>query len=212
MSRKSAGRPKKAGPRKPSGDLRPVNDLGTLELSVHRATALDPVSAARCLAEIDIAEMQSRCAANDHEMRQATAQMGKALESLHSAANDRRASSTLGLIYARKWITGAQHYAGGKYANLYIHAVRRVHVRGVLGNLVGGGLGAISSDDPERAAETRVDYLAARKALNRCGIATAGIVDSVCVFDQLPSLRRLDDLRMGLEVLREHFELVGRRS
>lgn len=210
MSRKSAGRPRKAGPRKPSGDLRPVNDLGTLQLAIHRANALSPLAAAKCLAEMDIAQIQSQAAGNDHEARLASIQMGKALEALHSVANDRRASSTLGLLYARKMITGAQHYAGGKYANLYIHAVRRVHVRGVLGNLVGGGLGAISSDDPEKAAETRLDYLAARRELNKCGIATASMVDSVCVFDQLPIMRRLDDLRMGLEVLREHFERWGR--
>ena len=40
MSKKRAGRPRKSGPRKPSGDLKAMPDYGTQELSMHRIAAV----------------------------------------------------------------------------------------------------------------------------------------------------------------------------
>lgn len=131
-------------------------------------------------------------------------------------ASDRRLSYVLGLLHARKSITGAQHYAGTRYASLYVtSSYRAVRQQSVLGKMVGGTSGNPDNRTPQQvedaAAEQREAYLAVRLVLTRQGISTAGVVDNVCVFEILPSARQLDDLRMGLDALRDHFETEGRK-
>lgn len=189
MSRKSAGRPKKAGVRKPCGRLREITDQGTIELMTHRASRIDPILAKRCLDEITSSP-------TDKERNQA-------MSRLASVAQDRRAASVLGTLLARRIINGAQHSAGVRYAALYRQAVNRIGApKGTLGKLIGGspGEGIDISEDVHKA------YVEARKKLRWRSERVAVAVERAAVFDEIPSGEEIDRLRIGLNALREHFD------
>lgn len=185
MPRIRPGRPPKAGPRKPCGRLRFVSDGGSEHLLAHRALAINP------------------------------ALVGHAVEELarNGAALDRRASYPLGALYARHFITGAQHYAGCRYMALFVRAVRGVGVPSVLANLVGHGSIATTSfveHAEERAAEIQGDYRSARVALERSGRRSTIAVDNVAVYQHEIIQRNLVNLRVGLDALWGHFDAKDR--
>lgn len=216
MSRKSAGRPKKAGARKPCGRLAPVNDNGTDEILLQRVRLVDENEAGAIRLAIVNSSALIESSDNEKGIKQAAMQLSATRKKLHTIASDRRLSYALGLLYARKHITGAQHYAGTRYAGLYLtSSYRAVRQQSVLGKMIGGGNGSaqsLTSQEAETAqAEQREAYLKARKILIGQGFIVANLVDSVCVFEQLPLFKQIDKLCLGLSALRDYFEAEGRK-
>jgi hypothetical protein len=211
------GRPRKAGLRKPCGRLAVANDTGTDELLMHRAWSVSVLNANEQYAAIKAGELALSAANSTHEENVALKLVNGSRRRLWEMASDRRLSDAGGILRANNHITGGQHYALNRYASLYQQAVKRFTLPSTLGNMVGtGGIrGSVEHDTQdieERNAETRQAYLAARKILDKQGREVSAVVDNVAVFDIIPTMAQLPDLRRGLEALREHFEEVGRRK
>lgn len=188
MSRNKGGRPPKAGPRKPCGRLREIKDIGSLELLSHRALAINPVVATRVLEDL-------RYGSDEKQMT--------AIQTLTDLAGDRRSSSQLGILLARHIINGAQHFAGSRYAGLYRRATHKVgKIQSTLGSMIGGsgGTSADISDDDQQA------YVGARAKLRQHGDRVAFVVEAVAVFDEIVTDEKIDQLKIGLNALRSHFE------
>ncbi len=130
----------------------------------------------------------------------------------------RYASYPLGVLYARRLLLSGDHYAGQRYAALFMRAVHPLTLPSVLGNLIAGGgiilaMVALDGANEEKGAEDRSDYLAARKALGRSGAAEAMAVDDLVLYNHAPrTQKRLDQIRHGLDALHTHFDQVDARS
>ena len=121
----------------------------------------------------------------------------------------RYASYPLGVLYARRLILSGDHYAGQRYAMLYVRGVHPLTLPSVLGNLIGIGAALAPARDADHGAQDRLDYLAARHALNQCSFQAAMAVDDLVIHDHDPTTqRRLDQIRSGLHALHAHFERV----
>lgn len=183
-----AGRPRKQGDRKPSGDLRRrfEVDHGSPGLLMHRTLAISPH-----LAGLDPDELAR-----------------------NGAARDRRAAYPLGILYARRVITGPMHYAGGRYAGLFCRTVRGISLPSIMADLVGrGAVRAVNSETPrdgvdtaKAAADARAAYLACRRILEAAACAPS--VDHVAVYQLWPADSQLARLLRGLDLLRRHFEAI----
>lgn len=183
------GRPRKAGARHPSGDLRFIPDQGSAGLLVHRALDINPH-----LIGLNVEEVLKR-----------------------GACKDSRAAYPLGILYARHIVTGQQHYAGRRYAGLFVRAVRGISVPSILGDLIGkGALGSAHTFNEtvaKDAAEIRDAYLEAREILDKAGDPAATAVDDVAVYEIWPGRdQQVKSLRLGLNVLHAHFEDSDKRA
>jgi hypothetical protein len=179
------GRPRKAGERHASGDLRQAADQGTPEHQKKRIDLVGPPRDTR------------------------TSQRIQRHEAL--------ASYPLGVLYARRLVLSGEHYAGKRYASLFVKAVRPVTLPSILANLVSaGGLPlalALVDDAVDKGAEDRAAYLAAREVLDRRGPLVAKVIDDLVIYEVEPrSQKRLDMIRDGLDALNRHFELVDERT
>lgn len=209
MSR--AGRPRKPGPRKPSGDRRFVPDPGTPELRAQRVRALSPYTAVEIDTQITTGQI--------------TPEEGIAKLAAHIMASDRRGSYTLGTLFARGLVDRQQHYAGNRYHGLFVRAVRGVGIPSVLGALLGGRRGPANGPELEPsaamagefakqvanpAAVTRQAYLDARAALETAGRRVPMAVDHVVIYDEPTSSAVVFHLMCrGLNALWRHFEARG---
>ena len=131
----------------------------------------------------------------------------------------RYAAYPLGVLYARRLVLSGDHYAGQRYAALFVRATHPRSTPSVLGILV-AGYASPSERDPKKAAEERSDYRAAHDALARCGTASVIAVEDLVLYDHGPALYtdapaqtpRLKKICEGLHALHQHFELVDERS
>ena len=132
--------------------------------------------------------------------------------------NQRYAAYPLGVLYARRLLLSGDHYAGQRYAALFVRAVHPRSIPSVLGTLVAGfGFGSamtlLDGDASERAAEQRSDYLSAHAALTNCGRACTIAVEDLVLYDHAPLTKlQLKRIHTGLDALHQHFELVDERS
>lgn len=205
------GRPRKAGARYKCGAVKPEKDYGSLHLQLQRLAALSPLSASQVLSDLSQASPDGLTA---KEAREIERHQVCVLAMLKEASSDPRASYQLGVLFARRVINSAQHYAGRRYQGIYTRGVCPPRQPSVLSNLVGGGTcGPIPTkiDVNERAAENRIEYLDTRTALEYYGRVVTSIVDAVTVFDFPPMPQQIDDLKSGLNALLEHFETSDKR-
>lgn len=146
-ARGRVGSPRKAGQRKPSGDLRILVDGGSPRLLAHRALTIDPT-----LAAVDLDGLAPM-----------------------AQARDRRASYPLGVLLLRREISSLQHYAGRRYLGLFMAGVRGVGTPSILACLVSLSRGSHGNgfDSPiaELDIKARADYLAARRLLDQARAA-----------------------------------------
>lgn len=195
MKTKRAGRPRKAGKRKPCGRLQTQDDTGTPELLAHRTIAIHPEFGAKML---DSARYEENIA-----------QLAN-----HKSATDRRAAYPLGVFFAQHHVTSEQHYAGRRYLGLFVRAVcQPLSVPSVLGKMVANAPGTVpgmsrTDDEIAKAAvEARQSYLDCRTVLKALGRGVSATVDGVVVYEEhryRPD--QLVMLRKGLDALYAHFE------
>lgn len=145
------------------------------------------------------------------------------------ARHEALASCPLGVLYARRKILSGEHYAGRRYAALFVKAVRPATLPSVLANLVSGGSMPMAMALLDEVAGTETDphtgeqvpygtvaraaYLAAREALDRRGPMVAQAIDDLVIYERAPrTQRRLEVIQDGLDALKTHFDLVDERS
>jgi hypothetical protein len=130
---------------------------------------------------------------------------------------DKRASYPLGVLFARGVVQSADHYAGRRYAALFVAAVRPLGVPSILADIVGRGAvsswrdATVSGQQLVRAWEMETAYRRARQELDREGIRVVRVVDEVVVYEEgMPAAGspRLRWLLTGLRALGAHFEKV----
>lgn len=213
MAKGRPGPKPKPGPRYPGGKLKFQNDFGLAYGAMQRLARTSPTAAADALSLLsELARLTGRC------VEELTADERRQLRS-HSEANDklarqqrdRRASYPLGILYMRGLVSSASHYAGRRYAALFVAAVRPVGIPSILADLVGRG--AISFYRAESAGTARADielaYRAARAELMGEGLQVATIVDEVVVYELGTPIDRTPRFRCverGLRRLADHFE------
>ena len=188
-ARGRVGRPRKAGQRKPSGDLRILVDGGSPRLLAHRALTIDPT-----LAAVDLDGLAPM-----------------------AQARDRRASYPLGVLILRREISSLQHYAGRRYLGLFMAGVRGVGTPSILACLVSLSRGSHGNgfDSPiaELDIKARADYLAARRLLDQARDGVAQVADAVAIYEFcLVDRAQLAKLRLGLDNLVEHFRSADERA
>lgn len=206
------GRKRKAGGRKPSGQLRyPSTDHGSSYGAIQR------LARTSCAAAADAIEIMTDLARLDGQpdlSREDTRRLRECrdfADRLPRQARDQRLSYPLGILYATRQISSGRHYAGRRYAALFVAAVRPVSVPSILADLMGHG--SISGYRPDMSGTGRqqieIDYRDARQALSREGIRVVRIVDEVVVYeDGMPASGspRMRWLETGLGALADHFE------
>jgi hypothetical protein len=126
---------------------------------------------------------------------------------LAGGGNWKLCSDPLGVLLARKLITRGQYDAGGDYARLYRQRNGNPHPKSI--SLEGGGGGGRQRS--ERAdVSIRQEYRSAKRALLRCGRATANTVEAIAVFEDLSTAldeRNAENIARGLGKLRHHFRI-----
>ena len=181
------GRPRKAGKRKPSGDLKFTPDSGSPHLLAHRVLDVLP--------------------------HLAGSKIDKLLD--HDVAQDKRSAYPLGILLLQGKITPAHHYAGRRYAGLFVRAIRGVGMPSCLANLIGsGGVDQpMPAHEPENdaAEEIHIAYKAARRVLQRVGQRIAEAIDNVAVYETKQASESLPLIVRGLEDLKRHFNEVDKR-
>jgi hypothetical protein len=169
------GRPRKDGPRKPSGKPWYAAQVGPT-----------PELAAKRLALI-----------GDRVVPESRGYMNRARDA-------RCASYLLGMLLARALIDATGHAAGMRYAGAFRYAARPLTgfvvprpdwIPGVrpLGDTVVG------------ADDARANFSAARRSLQRCGPRITAAVERVALYEQAIEQEELPLLREGLAALDEHF-------
>lgn len=220
-----AGRKRKDCDRKPSGKPRYAEtDYGPAYGAMQRLAKTSPsaaIDALQSLTELgrltgrnfddlpkeEQADIRRRLRAADDEAR-----------ALAKRKSDKRASYPLGILYAKGLISGQSHYAGRRYAALFVAAVRSVGVPSILADLVGRGAVSFYRGDAlaspqqlQRLADLEIDYRRAREAITAEGIRVVRIVDEVVVYEEgqpVGGTPRLRMLETGLRALAARFEIM----
>jgi hypothetical protein len=211
------GRKRKDVDRKPSGKPRYVEtDYGTAYGAMQRLSRLSPKAAVDALDVFtELARLTGRCSADLSNAERT--KISNALDysaKLARQQRDGRSSYPLGILYQQGAVSGREHYAGKRYAALFVAAVRQIGVPSILADLSGRGAVSFyrgSDDGSVGRPDLEIAYRQAREQITAEGIRIVRIVDEVVVYEEgQPALGspRLRMLTTGLTKLADHFEIV----
>lgn len=208
-----AGRKAKSGNRYASGKLIPQTDYGTAHGAMQRISRTSPTTATDALAMLtELAHLDGRLDL-DQAARRRLRECQDFVARLPRQCRDKRVSYPLGVLYACGLVLSGDHYAGRRYAALFVAAVRPLTAPSILADIVGRG--AVVGYRPDEGGigrpQLELDYRAARRALEREGIRVVRVVDEVVVYEEgMPAANspRMRWLESGLHALAAHFEIV----
>ena len=211
-----AGRKRKAGRRHPNGDLIPETDYGPAYAAMQRLSRTSLTAAGDALVTLgSLAKLETACAAHSRNCRcDDCAELAKHQSTVHRLprmARDKRLAYPLGILYARGLVLSGEHYAGRRYAALFVAAVRPLGIPSILADLAGRG--AIQGYRPDLGGigrpELQLQYRQARQVLDREGLRVVRVVDEVVIYEEgVPASAspRMRWLECGLHALADHFE------